>query len=213
MPIAPNLIFDVQATILGSSSSGGAGVKNVYNVFTFLRQSSVPAFTKASFNTAFQLNVLVPLAAAMNVRWSANLVAVRVLNDYLDAEQTFAAAHVGAIATDSLPLNSAVYLLLRTALRGRNYRGAKHFSPASEVDTTQDVLTGAGLARWQAVRDAVGASWVDGNGNTWVPTVYSRNLSSPNLLPVATIVSNAVTQSLLDLNIGDMKKRRSRTIR
>ena len=213
MPIADNLKFDVQITIYGQVATGGVEAKPSYNVFTYQRQSSIPAFTKAAINTAFNLNVVVPLAAAMNIRWTANLIGIRVLQDPLDSEQTFVNAAVGAIGTDSLPLNACVTLLLRTALRGRSYKGAKHFSPANEIDTTQDILTGAGLARWQAVRDAVGATWVDGNGNTWVPTVYSRIKSSPNLEPVAAIIANPITSCLLNLNIGKMKKRSSRTIR
>jgi len=213
MPIADNLKFDYQVTIYGSAATGGVEVKPVYNVFTFYRQSSIPAITKAALNTAFNTNVVAVLAAAMNVRWSALNVGIRCLNDPLDAEQSFANAAVGAIATDSLPLNACVTLLLRTANRGRSYKGAKHFSPANEIDTTQDILTGAGLARWQAVRDAVAASWVDANGNQWFPSVYSRTLSNPTLQPVATIVATQVSSVLLNLNIGKMKHRSSRTIR
>ncbi len=212
MPIPANLIFDLSVVILGTSSTGGAGAKNVYNTFTYARQSSVPAFTKLSFFTAFGLNVIVPLAAAMNVRWSANNVNIRILNDFTDPEVSFASAAVGARVLDSLPLNSAVTVQKKTSLRGKSYRGNVHFSPASEEDTTQDILTGAGLARWQAVRDAVGASFVDTNGNTWFPTVYSRLLSTPNAMPVAIIEANQVTQVILDLNLGTMRRRRSRTL-
>lgn len=213
MPIADNLKFDVQITVYGDAATGGVEAKPDYNVFTYQRANSIPAFSKTAIYNIFNTTVIAVMALAMNVRWSANIVGIRVLNDAMDAEQTFANAAVGARVLDSLPLNACVSMLLRTDLRGRSFKGAKHFSPASEEDTTQDILTGAGLARWQAVRDAVAATMIDANGNAWYPTVYSRKRSTPTLLPVAAIDANEVTDVLLNLNIGKMKKRSSRTIR
>lgn len=213
MPLANALIRNVSVTIYGSAANGGAGFKNSYNVFTYQRTTTLNAFSKPQLNVVFQASVVAPMLAAMNIRYTPNFVGIRNIDDPLDAEQTFAAVGIGAIGTDSLPLNSAVYMLLRTALRGRNYRGSKHFGPANEVDTLQDILVTAGLARWQAVRDAIKLNLVDAGGNQWAPTVLSRNLSNLVIGPVAVVTATPITDVLLDLNIGSMKHRRARTIR
>lgn len=213
MPLPNNQIRNIQCIINGTSATGGSSVTPSINIFNFRRTTVVNPFVKADFNTAFQTAIVTPLQAAMNVRYTANNLTVRILDDFNDSPRVFSVAGVGAIVTDSLPSDAAVYLLFRTALRGRNYRGSKHFGPASEVDTTNDILTGAGLVRWQAVQTALAANFVDAQGNTWVPTVLSRNLSNLKVLPVATVVANDVTEVLLDLNIGTMRKRRSRTVR
>lgn len=213
MALPNNQIRNVQCIINGTAATGGSSVTPSINIFNFRRLTVANPFVKADFNTIFQTSIVVPLLAAMNVRYTPNNLTVRILDDFNDSPRVFAVAGVGAIATDSLPSDDAIYMLLRTALRGRNYRGSKHFGPASEVDTTNDILTGAGLARWQTLQTAVGANFVDAQGNTWVPTVLSRNLSNLSLLPLATVVATDVTEVLLDLNVGTMRKRRSRTVR
>lgn len=202
-----------QIIVYGTAAAGGSSVTPSINIWNYQRNSVVNPLSKSALNTIFQSAILAPLALAMNVRWTANNVGIRNIDDPQDAVTLFAAAQVGARVADSLPSDDAVYFLFRTSLRGRNFRGSKHFGPASEEDTTQDILTGAGLARWQAVGVALALSLVDANGNQWVPMVLSPSLSNLTSLPAALVVSNAVTQVLLDLNIGTMKKRRSRTIR
>jgi len=212
MPIPAVNQLAFQIVIQGQSAAAGSNAKSSYNVFNYRRASGVPAITKAALNTAFQANVIPAILAAMNARYSPLNLTIRCLNDALDAPQSFAVAGAGAIATDSLPSDAAIYFLFRTSLRGRNYRGSKHFGPASEIDTTGDVLTGAGLARWQTVQTALALNFVDANANTWIPQVVSTTLS--NLVTNPTnVVTNDVTQVLLDLNVGTMRRRRARTVR
>ncbi len=213
MPIPNNQIRNVQTIIEGTAASGGSSVTPSINIFSFRRLTVVNPFVKAAFSAAFITNIVTPLLAAMNVRYTPAVHTVRILDDFNDAPSAFPIVGNGAIATDSLPSDDAVYMLFRTALRGRTFRGSKHFGPASESDTTGDILTGAGLVRWQAVQTALAANFVDAQGNTWVPTVLSRKLSNLSLLPVATVVANDVTAVLLDLNVGTMRRRRSKTIR
>lgn len=213
MTIPAANIQHVQIVVLGTAATGGSNVTPSINVFNYRRLTVVNPFTKIAVSNIFQANVLAPILLAMNVRYTPGNLTVRILNDFNDAPTVFAAAGVGAIATDSLPSDDAVYFLFQTALRGRSYRGSKHFGPASEVDTTNDLLTGAGLGRWNVVKAALLANMVDANGNTWTPVVLSRKLSQLNLLPIANVVSNDVTNVLLDLNVGTMRKRRSKTVR
>lgn len=212
MPIPASSMLQFQIVVQGVSAAAGSNAKSTYNVFNYRRTSGINPITKAALNTAFQTGVIAPLLLAMNVRYSPTSLTIRCLNDALDAPQLFTAAGSGAIATDSGPNNEAVYFLFRTALRGRNYRGSKHFSPMSEIDTTGDVLTGAGLTRWQTVGTALAANLTDANGNIWVPQVLSTTLSQLTINPV-NVVANDVIQVLLDLNIGTMRRRRSRTVR
>lgn len=212
MPILPALIFNAEVVILGKSTTGGSSETPSINVFNFKRTTNVGALSKAALNTIFQANILAPLLAAANVRYTPQTVAIRWIDDALDGPQLFAAAGNGAIATDSLPSDAAIYYLYRTALRGRSYRGSKHFSPGSEVDTTNDLLTGAGLARWATLKTALATPLTDANANIWQAAVVSRLLSQLVTNPT-TVVSNFVTEVLLDLNVGTMRKRRSKTVR
>ena len=213
MSIPAGSIQNVSINILGTLATGGSSVTPAQNLFTYRRLATTAPFTKTAVNTIFQTNVITPLLAATNVRYTPTNLSIRVLDDFNDAEAIFAVAGNGAIATDSYASNAAVYMLYRTALRGRSFRGSKHFAGLSEVDTTADILTGAGLVRWQALQTACLGVLVDANGNTWVPTVLSRKLSQLNALPLATVVANDVIDVLLDLNVGTMRKRRSKTIR
>lgn len=212
MPIPLNEVTQVQISVLGIAAAGGSSITPCINVFNFRRIAVAVDPTKAALNTAFQAAIIIPLLAASNVRYTPSRLTIRWLNDALDPPQEFPVAGVGAIVTDSMPSDDAIYMLMRSALRGRNYQGSKHFGQGSEVDTTNDLLTGAGLARWVTMRNAVAANIVDATPNTWVPIVLSRNLSQLQKNP--TFVSSAdVVSVLLDLNIGTMRRRRSATIR
>lgn len=212
MPIPAAQIQHAEIAVFGRAATGGSSTPPAINIFHYRRIATAVAPSKAALNTIFQATVMAPLLLAMNVRYTPSNLGIRWLNDAEDGYQTFAVAGVGAIGTDSLPSDTAVYFLYRTALRGKFYRGSKHFGPASEVDTTNDLLTGAGLVRWQTVQTALAAGLTDASPNTWVPCVYSRTKSQSVLNPT-TIIANDITQVLLDLNLGTMRKRRSKTVR
>lgn len=212
MPIAPTLITTAEIITDGRSAAGGSSVTPSRNVYYYKRTTNVNPLDKADLYTAFRLAVVVPLLAAMNVRYTSNVSTVRWLDDALDPPFIIADAGVGAIATDSLPTEDAVYFQLNTLLRGKSYRGAKHYTPLSEIDTTQDILTGAGLARWQAMKTALALPVVDAQGNTWLPVVFSRKLSQVKKNPT-TVVANPVSVVFLDTTPGNMKRRRAQRVR
>jgi hypothetical protein len=211
MPISPVLISTVEVVMKGVIASAGSTAVNTAFVFHYTRGSTSPVLSKAAFHTAFVAAVEPSLLAATNARWSQTINDVRWLDDALDQYQSFTRTGVGAIATDSLPTDAAVYCLCRTGLRGRSYRGSKHFAPASEVDTTGDVLVAPGLTRWQAVAAAVAVPVVDGNGNTWLPSVFSRLLSQVRTNPT-TVITNPITQVLLNERIGSMNRRKAASV-
>jgi hypothetical protein len=212
MPFVPVLGSIAELNMFGSLGALGSNVKNVVNVFHYRLALIVLPPTKTALETAFNAGVGVNFLAAANVRFVQSQTTVRWIDDATDAPQSFARAGVGAIATDPLPTLDSVSMLLRTGKRGRNYRGSKHFAAVNEVDTTGDVLTGAGLARWQTLQTSVFATIVDGLGNNWVPSVLSRSLSQLLVNPT-TIIANDVTQVLLNKNIGTMRRRKVQTVR
>lgn len=206
IPLANQL--NIEVAVKGTAAAAGSNVVKAENVFTFRRTTNVNPVNKVNIDTAFQAGILAAMAVALSARYAANSLTIRILDDPQDAGTSFVSAVVGAVAGDSASMKSAVYMQLKTTLRGPSFRGSKHFAPYVEADTTGDVLTGAGLARWQALQGALNVVMVDLDGNTWVQTVYSRTLSLPQLLPIATIVSNDVTSVLLNKNMGTMRRRK-----
>lgn len=212
MPFVPIVGSIAEVAMLGTIAAAGSNSKNVANVYHYRLSVLTAPPTKAALDTAFQTAIVVPYAAAANNRFTQNSNTVRWIDDALDAPASVAHAAVGAIATDSVPLSEAVAMLLRTGKRGKSYRGSKHFVGVNEIDTTGDVLTGAGLARWQTLQTAIGTNITDALGNIWVPSVLSRMLSTLTTNPT-TIVANDVTSVLLNLTVGTMRRRRAATVR
>lgn len=207
------IVGDVAEVVMaGVMAAGGSNAKNVQSVFHYRLSVLGAAPTKAALETVFQATICVPFVAAANVRYTQSGNSVRGLNDATDAYQTVSRALTGAIATDSMPSVDSVYMLLRTAKRGASYRGSKHFPGVNEADTTDDILTGAGLARWQTLQAAVPTPLVDALGNTWVLSLVSRTLSQLAVNPT-TVVANDVTTVLLNKNVGTMRRRRTQTVR
>jgi len=211
MPLIDSQIQHIEVLARGSLTAGGSTVKPCFNVWMYRRTTFAVPFSKTQFATAFRAAVIVPLIAAANVRYSVNTLRVRIVNDAEDPYQDIADAGVGAIATDSEPNNDAVYALMKTAKRGRFATGSKHFGGPSEIDTTDNILVGAGLARWETLRAALAVAVVDAAPNTYVPCVLSRTYSQLITNPT-TVVSNDVTSVLLNKRIGSMVRRKGASV-
>lgn len=211
MPIALNLVRTAEIVVKATLLSLGGVAIPVSNVFYYRRTSVAVSPVKASLATIFETNVLTPLVAASHERLTGISQNIRWLEDAENPTMTISSALVGAIATDSLPPNATVYVLMQTALRGKKYRGSKHFAAVPEIHTTGDVLTGGGLTLWQAVRDALAASCTDADGNIWKPCILSRKLSQVKTNPT-TVVTNDVTTVVLNKNIANMKRRRIKRV-
>lgn len=207
MAIADVDVKHIEVVVRGSLSAGGSSVKNCWNVFTYHRTTFANVFSKVNFAAAFRLAIIVPLVAASNVRYSVNRLSVRILDDAYDPYVDIADAGVGAIGTDSEPNNDAVFVLLKTGARGRQGLGSKHFGGTSEVDTTDNVLVGAGLARWQAVQAACNLMITDASPNNYLPTVVSRKNSVLDGNPTF-IWATDLTSTALNKRIGSMAGRK-----
>lgn len=210
LPITADVVAEI--VLKGTMSAGGSNVTPSGNVFYYRRSAVGAALNKANISAQFAATVVTPWLAAANAAWAPNSTQIRFIDNAQDLAATTAVAGAGAIATDSEPSVDAVVCMLTTAFRGRNARGFKHLGGSNEVDTLRDVLVGAGLGRWQAVRDALKAQFVDADGNTWKPFVFSRLGSQIRTNP--TVVRGAdVTNSFLNLTIGSMRKRKAVTVR
>lgn len=213
MPNIPLAQCQVAEVIIhGTMAAGGSSVAPAISVFHLKRTTTVNPWSNANIGAMVVATYLVPLLAASNTRYTPNRVSVRCVNDATDMPIDTAAPGNGAIATDGLPSDDAVCFILKTALRGKKYQGAKHFAGPNEVDTTDDILTGAGKTRWKAVGASLLAPQGDASGNTWNLCVLSRSLSQLKVNPT-TVVSNNVSGINIDLNIGTMRRRRSKTVK
>lgn len=155
---------------------------------------------------------MVPLKAATNVRYVPTTTNIRNILDIGDGEQSFAIAGAGAIATDAEPSDDAVVVSLLSGVRGRQGRRFIHFGGSSEVDTTGDILTGGGLALWQAVRDGAKAVIVDALGNTWTPFVRC-NFGAEYIKPPIVVRGYDVVTGYLATVVGTMRKRKAKGIK
>lgn len=209
MPIPPNQVEVVEIQQRGIIAAGGSSSVNTNFSWFFKRTSTVPPIDHEKIDIGFQAAIGTVVAAALNARWSQQNNAVRWVNDALDAPMYYPHVLAGSIAGDSMAATLSVYLLLRTGIRGKSYRGSKHLAPASESDTTgggDDILNAAALVRFNNIAGAVLAGFTDTNGNTWVPVIVSRKLSQLVTNPT-TVVANQVTSILTNRRLGRMKRR------
>lgn len=213
MPNLAPIVADPVAELIigGQVAAAGSNSTPCGNVFYYRLSLQVVAPTKVALNAIFQSTVIAPMLLAMNSRYTPNNVVIRYLNDASDGPTSFAAAGAGAIITDSEPSSDSVVVRLRSAFRGKTMRGFKHFGASSEIDTTGDVLTGAGLIRWQAVRDACGAQLTDALGNKWNPFVRSRQGEQVKINPT-TVRGVDITSVVLNLVVSTMRKRKAASV-
>jgi len=214
MPIPLNQVTTAEISFKGLITAGGSGSVNTNFVFHYRRTATVVDPDKTALKNAFVAGPVVPIAAALNERWAGTLYDIRWLNDATDPNVSFTSAAVGAITGDSLSTIDSAYLLFRTALRGRKYRGSKHFAPLSESDITtpdEDIWNAACLTRLAAINTALMAALTDSTGNVWKYTILSRSISQLTVNPT-TVVVNDAAQALVNKRVGSMLRRKVKSV-
>lgn len=215
MPIPLNQVTHVEIQMRGLIDGGPGGSVKTNFVFVFRRTATAVDPAKAAINTAFQGIISAPIAAALNVDWAATTNAVRYVNDALDAPIEFTNSDVGAITGDRLSSFAAAYLLMRSAVRGRNYRGSKHLGPFSESDVTHatgcDIFNAGAITRLTTICTALLGGFTDSSGNVWVPSILSRTLSQLQFNPT-TVVANDAIQILPNHRVGSETRRKVKSI-
>lgn len=213
MPTPPVTATVVQIAMKGlMAAAGSQSVKTVF-LFHFRRSTGAGAPSKANIDAAFQAAIATPIAAALNNRWAATVDSLRFLNSALDGDVDFSSALIGLISGDSMPSDQAAYLLMRTGVRGKSYRGSKHLGPMSESDTTTtgDVFNAGALTRLSTIAAAILAGFTDSDGNVWKPSVVSTSLSQLRTDPV-TIIANDAAQVSVNHRVGSMNRRKTASV-
>ena len=213
MPIPSNQINVAEVIMNGVVAAGGSNNRVAQFTFHYRRTAISPPLSKTALETVFNTSVAAPILLALNARFSQTTNTVRWVNDAQDAPVPVSRTGVGGVTGDSMPTIQAVFILFRTGLRGRSYRGSKHFFPLSESDTTgpnADVLNAGSIALWTTAITAMGSPITDTSGNIWVPTVLSRKLSQLRTNPT-TVTTNDSTLLLLNKRIGRMRHREVRS--
>jgi len=212
MTIANNLMHVCEVTLRGTVAAGGSDAKNIANVFHYRRTATTAAWSNTGIATAWIAAMIGPITNCLNVDFTTVSAGSRCVNDAEDNEITVADATPGDIAGERLPNINACTLILKTAKRGASYRGSKHFSPLSEGDVVDDVLTAGSITLFNLAKAALLAGFTDANGNVWKACVLSRTKSALAVNPT-TVVSEDVTQILLNKTVGSMRRRRVKTVR
>lgn len=209
---APVVLDEVlEIVVKGTVAAGGSNQTPCGNVFYYRKSLNSAGTNKGNVKTIFTTTVIAPLLAATHQDYAPNACVIRNIQDATDPAQEIAIAGNGAILTDREPSEDSVVMRLKSGYRGKTFRGFKLFGGTNEIDTTQDILTGAGLARWQAVRDSLIVVLGDADGNQWTPFLASRYQVNWTVNPC--IVRGVDIQSCtLNLRISRMTKRRAKSV-
>jgi hypothetical protein len=214
MPIPVNQLINLEVVTVASIAAGGSNSRPMNLVTHWRRTSTVPGLSKSSIDTAYQAAIAVPLFAALNITVTQQHNDIRFLNDATDAYLSFTHTIAGAVAGDRMKSTNAAFLLKRTGLRGRNYLGKQHLGPMSESDTTtgtDDIWNAGCLTRLATFSAALLAGFTDSNGNTWIPSVWSKIKSQIKTNPT-NIVANDVTQIAVAKRVGSAKFRQVKQV-
>lgn len=211
MPVADADKLVVQIVTKGVIATGGSDVQACLNVFNYVRDNNSNPLSKTNIASKFDTIIFQNYVGELHTSYTCDELLVRFLNDNLDPYLSVPVTAAGAVATARAPDYECVTIRLNSNVRGRNYRGRKHFSPIAEADTDGDVIAAARLAAWQAVRDLMAASFGDVDGNTWFPFIYSPSLSTlaGDLWDIKGAAVNGV---VLNKTLGTIRSRKAATV-
>jgi len=214
MPIPLNQVTVAEISFRGIIAAGGSNSVFTNFIFHYRRLAVAINPSKPNLAAAFSAGPATTIAAALNVGWSAQTLNVRWVNDAQDQYSSAASVLVGAITGDRLASDQSSYLLFRTGLRGRSFRGSKHLGPMSESDVTtpnDDIWNAGALTRLAAVNTALLAVLNSAEGNQWVFTLLSRKLSQLVTNPTV-VTTNDITSALVSKRVGSMLRRKVRSV-
>jgi len=187
--------------------------QDCFNVWHLRRLTTAVAPNKANLRAAFDAAIVQLQLLGQAEAITATTIGIRWPNDPEDAEDIAAATPLtaGQIALDSLPQQNAATMQLKTALRGKAFRGSKRFAGIPEAHATKGWLNATGAALWVAVRDAINDLITDADSNQWRIAVLSRSRSDFDVVP-ATLVLNDVVTSVLNRTIGSQDSRKPKNV-
>ncbi len=213
MAVLPAQLVTAEFVLNGTILAAGSNSIKTANIFHYRRTATVNPVSKVAMLAGFNTAIVTVVAAALNVSWRCDNWQVRMLEDVTDAYATALpglGGVAGAITGDRLPPYVAAFILMRTGLRGRQFRGSKFIGPMSESDTTlatADLWNAGAQGRLDAIATAVAAQFTDATPNTWQPCIVSKRHSNFLVVP-ATIASADVVSAVARHSLGHLKSRK-----
>lgn len=212
--IADNLQLDLECLIIGHTTAGGSNSINTVQTLHYRRQAIVNPLSLSNFATACLAVIQAPILAALNNRWTWDRFFVRVLNDATDPGISVAVGLPGGVAGDGMTSVNAAFLYIKSALRGKSYRGGIHLGPLSEADTTGapvDLFNAAAIIRLNAVATALLTVVTDASPNSYRLEIVSRKYSKTTKNPTL-VIANQATTVLLNTRVGRLKRREAKSV-
>jgi hypothetical protein len=183
--------------------------RDFINVFHYHKLASAGTLNLAQFLTNWITNVGDGIVPLMNVRITLGKAACRPLDDpfNLGVEQGLGSP-AGLVTGDPLSAALALVMKMETGVRGRNFRGSKHFGGLSESDSDGGDEWKAGtLTNWSSPASTMGTTITDSGGYSYVPCVLSPTLSGIFQTP-PFFTGADVTLCSVNPVIGTMRRRK-----
>ncbi len=197
----------IEISVVAQVAHEDGSLYPVTNIYHYRGDASNTSPAKGNVLNAFAAAVHAAVIAAIaSADYDTVLIGGRWVDDPTDEVDTIDGdPAVGS--GDTLPLRNAVVFNLRGGVRGKVYRGRKFYSPILESLTTKDELTTT--TNYLALGVALLATLTDSDGNIWYPIVL--NVSSSDLTASPAVMSYFyVTTATLNLNIGELKRRKEK---
>lgn len=210
MPVVTNVV----EIILKGTLTETSFTKNIFNVFHY-RLFSGSLDSMLAITNAFSAVVSGP--THLEQFWfTTDFTHVsddaRLLDDATQQYFSNPAGNAGQVALPRLPGDVCCSFLIRSATRGKEYRGAKRMCPVASAFALKDELSAAGITAAALVNGYLSANLTTANGSVMVPFVLSRKLSQLRTNPT-TIVGSDKLSVLTNKTLGTMRRRKEKTVR
>lgn len=201
----------VAVVVKGHSTAADPASPNIFNTFFYARSATTLPATKPSFMTAWLSAVNAVIYPLMSVNYVQDYVQVRFQDDALDAWYAVTSGLTnGAVTGDIVPSLMNVSVRLETGIRGKSYRGSKHFGPIAKSQTLLDQLNSSAVTAWTTAIACLIANVTDGLGNVWAPVCLSRQPPYQMKVNPTSASWNTYTTAVLNVDLGRQKKRGQR---
>jgi len=187
----------------------------VVNVLHFKNTTPGVVCTESALMIAIKNALNTSLSAALSVASTGKKSELRFMDSPTFAFVVGSTYTAGAVTGDRLPMFNAVTHRLTTGVRGRSYKGSKHWAPIAESQTTLDDLNGGATTLWNAVATALASMGTAGlypsGGSVWQLIVLSNLLS--NLVSDPCVFTGALVSGVTtNPTIGTMLRRKEKPL-